>query len=351
MVLLATLFLAAVIFLLRWGLRHRPPPGYWIKAGMALLLLAPVCLFGLVPIGIGWIGPSLVGTRGDESFYAGPWISEDGTWIIQVRRQSNQPVVSPPQGIRPIADYKRELLSEDGFRLSSYLVPPEGVEAKISVVLVHGLFRGGLELESIATMFRDLGAEVLMLELRDHGGSDRGIFTFGRDESLDVIAAVEWLRSQGRQQIVLFGISLGSAVATLACDRLQGIAGLVLDAPMDDLLKTAHRVLGSTQVNIPQPFRSIILTAMEWRMGMSLSEVKPKQCLARLPMDMPVLLIGGERDRRMPPEVVQGIFDGLATRDDLKEIWIRPGSGHGSVSDDDPQGYRQRLTRFLAKLR
>ena len=318
---------------------------------MALLLLAPVCLFGLVPIGIGWFGPSLVGTRTDESFYAGPWIREDGTWVLQARRVRDQPAASPPADIRPIEGYRRDLRSEDGFELRAYLVPPEGVQAKISVVLVHGLFRGGLELESIATMFRDLGAEVLMLELRDHGGSDRGTFTFGRDESLDVVAAVEWLRSQGRGQIVLFGISLGSAAVSLACERLRGIAGMVLDAPMDDLHQTAHRVLGGAQMDIPQPFRSIILTAMEWRLGMSLSEVRPKESLSRLPADMPVLLIGGDRDRRMPPEVVRGIFDGLAARGDLKEIWIRPGSGHGSVSKDDPEGYRERLAHFMAKIR
>ena len=75
--------------------------------------------------------------------------------------------------------------------------------------------------------------------------------------------------------------------------------------------------------------------------------MRPIDDLARLNPDMPVLMIGGSEDKRMPPATVQAMFDHLPTKPALKTLWIRPGSTHGQVWNDDPVGYREHLTAFM----
>ncbi|MHC5065436.1 MAG: alpha/beta hydrolase family protein [Planctomycetota bacterium] len=348
---LVSLVAAALVQLIRSFSGHPPATGYWRRVLLIHLLLIPFYLFGMVPITLGMIAPNLVGTRPDERFYAGPWIRADGSWQLQSRQRPGAVRSGRPADARSDTDFIRDIESSDGLRLRTYLVPPIAPAKNVTVVLVHGLFRGGLELEPIAAMFRELGAEVMLLELRSHGASEASSFSFGPRESLDVIAAVEWLQAQGREKIVLFGVSLGTAAVALACERLRGISALVLEAPMGEFLETAHGMLGLGRMGIPQPFRGIMLAALGWRLGIDWDDVRPGEQLAALPEDTPVLLIGGGLDQRMRPESVREIFTSLPTREDRRELWIRADSGHGSVSQDDPEGYKQRLARILERIR
>jgi pimeloyl-ACP methyl ester carboxylesterase len=121
-------------------------------------------------------------------------------------------------------------------------------------VLVHGIFRGALEIETPGAMLRDLGGEVLLLELRNHGGSEKAPITFGRDEMLDVLTAAEFLQARPEaagRPLVFFGVSFGTAAAALAAPQLRDLDGLVLDAPMDDLRATARRLFATGGVWSP----------------------------------------------------------------------------------------------------
>lgn len=352
--LLATLVLALLVWLVL-RVCGRRPSRYWRRIVFVHLALLPVHLFVTMPLVLGWVGSRWVQTRGDERDYAGPRLAVDGAWLPQSREslqaERDGEVEVAPELLASAEASVVRLQAGDGVPLRAFLVEPRQEPPRCSVVMVHGLFRGGLELEPVGSMFRDLGAEVLLLELRNHGDSGRVPATFGLSESLDVIAAVEWLRGRnglGQRPIVLFGVSLGTAAVSLAAARLQGLGGLVLDAPMDDLMATAHRMLGhSRRLELPQPFRSLVLMAVELWSGFDFAEVEPRAAFRELPPKMPVLLIGGGDDQRMPPAAVKTLFGELPTQPGRKELWIRPGSDHGAVWSDDPGAYREHLRAFL----
>ena len=76
------------------------------------------------------------------------------------------------------------------------------------------------------------------MDQRNHGSSSRAPFTGGLRESDDVVAVVDYMRRQpGRaaRPLVILGVSLGTVAVALALPRLDGVAGVVLDAPIDDL--------------------------------------------------------------------------------------------------------------------
>ncbi len=359
---LATLLLTALWRLVLW-LRRRPAPRFWRRTFAAHGGLFALHLFVTVPFLLGVLVSRSPGTRRDEAGYGGPRLAADGTWIVQSReslaaeregKAAVDPAVSESAAGRAVT-----LTAKDGVKLRAFLVPPPLTAGagppRFVAVLVHGLYRGALEIETPGSMLREQGGEVLLLELRNHGGSGKTKATFGRDESLDVQAAVDFLRARPEAQgrpLVLYAVSLGTAAAALAAPRIPNVAGLVLDAPMDDLRATALRELrsGTFWQSIRDPWASTTLVSFRYLGGVPIEEVKPRETLARLPPDTFVLFVGAGHDVRMPPDSVRALFDGLPTPPDHKELWIEPEATHGKVWVAAPDEYRRRLARLVARI-
>ena len=353
---LATLLLVA-LWRLVLALRRRPALRFWRRAFTWHLGLFAFHLFVTAPLGIGYLASRFVGTRHDEAAYRGPRVDPDGTWLVQTRETlaAERPEKTRTGSAEPAAVW---LTARDGVKLRSFLVPPRppavGADGRprFLAVLVHGLYRGALEIETPGRMLRDLDGEVLLLELRNHGGSGRSKPTFGLDESLDVLAAVEFLRARPEahgRPLVLYAVSLGTAAAALAAPQIPDLTGLVFDAPMDDLAATTGRMLGAGG-GIPQPWRSTLVWSAEHLGRVPFDRVKPRDALARLSPDVALLFIGAGRDGRMPPDSVKALFDALPTRADRKELWIEPAATHGKVWVAAPSEYRHRLGRFVDRI-
>lgn len=330
--------------------------GRWLLVSLLLHLLLTV------PLGLGLAGSRLVGTRGDERAWAGPRIdpaSED--WLLQSREsladEGDGLGAVDAERLAAAADRAVRFESRDGVPLRAFLVPPRsGVEPRATALIVHGLFRGGLEVEPVGAMFRDLGCEVLLLEMRNHGGSGRAPASFGAREQWDVLAAVDWLRGRdaraAARPLLLYGVSLGGAAVALAAPQVEDLAGLVLDAPMDTVAATADRMLqdrghGGRRLAFPQPFRAMVLGWLQIWSDFDLDALRPIDAVRDLDPEVPVLLVGAGVDDRMPPAVVRAVFAALPQAEDRKRLWIRAGSGHGKVFEDDPDGYRERLAWLL----
>lgn len=356
--------LAALLVRLVYRLRHRRPTRYWTRWGQAHLLLVPLYAFVVVPALFGLLGARFVGTRGDESGYAGPRIDPStGEWIRQTRdtlREEKAGRSAVPDEVRSAAaSCAVALRARDGVALRGFVVPPRG-RPRFAALLVHGLFRGSLEIETVGRWLRDEGAAVLLLEMRCHGGSEKTTFTFGAQESLDVLAGYEYLRAQASTRelpVLLFGVSLGSAAAALAAAQIPDLGALVLDAPMLRLVDVAHRVLlpgrpagDGRQVRFLQPWRSLILTAIEMWSGTPMDRVDLSDVYPRLPADLPALIVGAGDDQRMPPEVVRAVFASLRSPADKKELWICEGARHGQVWEKEPEEYRRRLSALVMRM-
>lgn len=352
--LTATTFAVAILWRLVLVLFRRSAPGFWgrtFRWHMGLLLFH---LFVTVPVALGAWLPGAVGTRGDESAYAGPRLGEDGSWQLQSReslRAERDRGAGSDASDPPASPYEVGFTARDGVRLRGFLVPPRDPGPggpRFEAVLVHGLFRGALELETPASMLRDLGGEVLLLELRNHGGSGRAQFTLGRDEALDVAAAASFLTERpgnGDRPLILFAVSLGTAAAGIAAPGIEGLDGLILDAPMDDAASTARRGLveGPFMRSIRDPWATELLLSAHYLGGVPLADVHPREALRHLSPDVAVLLIGAGHDGRMPPDTVRATFEALPTPAERKRLWIEPEATHGKVWVAAPEEYRRHL--------
>ena len=363
LVILAATYAVALLLrlLLRLAPFRRPAQAKsrrWYKTLLRdLAIVMPLALV-LLPVVLGYAGSRLVRTRHDEAAYQGPRLGAEGKWLLQsrqtLREETNGERHVDPALRASAARHRVRIVTADGLGLRAFLVPAQVEPPTAKVILVHGLFRGALELEPVARMFRDLGAEVLMLELRNHGASERVPATYGLGEAEDGLAAARFMQhrhSSGHAPpLILFGVSLGTTAVALAAPRLPEIAGLVLDAPLTDLRGAAQRVLGHG-VGMPAPLASAVLWCMELWSGFSMDAVHVDRELSKLAESVCVLVIGAGRDSRCPPPVVRDVFAALRAPENRKELWIVGDARHGRVWERDPQGYRERLARLLARIR
>jgi len=366
----AILTLATLLLALLWrgglALRRRPAPRFWRRTARWHLGLFAFHALATVPLVLGLLASRFVGTRGDEAAYTGPRVDADGTWQAQSREslaaehpsgsasEANEAAPAPAP-----SPFEVHFSARDGVRLRGFLVPPReerrGPDGtpRFTAVLVHGLYRSALEIEDPGRMLRDLGGEVLLLEMRNHGGSEHARPTFGRDESLDVLAAVDFVRSRpgaSERPLVLFAVSLGTAAAALAAPEIPDLGALILDAPMDDLRATGTRMIARFPASVPGLsgyWRHAILWSADHLGRLPFDAVKPRESLARLSPQVPVLLIGAGHDWRMPPESVRALFESLPTNPEHKELWIEPEATHGKVWMVAPEEYREHLERLV----
>ncbi|HEX9014302.1 MAG TPA: alpha/beta fold hydrolase, partial [Anaerolineaceae bacterium] len=111
-----------------------------------------------------------------------------------------------------------------------------------AVILVNGrddsrtyAFKG--HFVDFAAALQQAGYSVLMIDLRGHGQSGDGRFTFGIKERRDVLGGVDWLTAHGYQpkSIAVFGYSLGGGSVIGAAAEEPSVGAVVTEAAYADI--------------------------------------------------------------------------------------------------------------------
>src|SRR5690606_35689398 len=108
-----------------------------------------------------------------------------------------------------------------------YVPPaPERSRSRSGALVLHGRRRGELiETLRFVPLLHDLGLHVLAQSYRNHDASDPspdGLYHYGASEWEDALAGARELRRRGVDRVVLFGISMGGAIALEALERWGG---------------------------------------------------------------------------------------------------------------------------------
>lgn len=142
-----------------------------------------------------------------------------------------------PAGL-PVEDVR--LTAEDGVSLHAWWIPAPG--AQLTFAMFHGNAANLPNRAEIYRFVRSLPANVLAVEYRGYGKSEgtpseQGLY-------LDALAAHDYLthtRGVKARSIVVFGASLGSAVATDLASKRE-VGALVLEAPFPSTAAVARRI-------------------------------------------------------------------------------------------------------------
>ena len=236
-----------------------------------------------------------------------------------------------------------EIRTEDGFRLTAWWMP-NGKPERAPVVILHGLGASKAHMIDYILFAQEQGNPTLAIDFRGHGGSDPSLTSIGYFESRDAEAAMRFVRDQGAGDPVLWGTSMGAVSALLAAARDGSAAGIIADAPFDTYRNTvlhhARLFYGLSEF----PLITLAMPMIESRVGFRVDKV---DCLrAAEQIRVPMLLLAGEEDARMPPAMVRTIYERAAGP---KEFWIIPGEGHENRNFG--QEFRDKIAGFLSRIR
>jgi pimeloyl-ACP methyl ester carboxylesterase len=223
------------------------------------------------------------------------------------------------------------------------------------VVLIHGYADAKVGGIAWAPAWQSLGFHVLAIDLRAHGESGGDECTGGYFERHDVEQVVNELRATRpaeTAQLVLFGVSLGGAVAAAAAERLQAagaaVDAVVLDSPFTDFRHAAE--VHMDHLGLPgRPFQQAAVRLAERLARADFAAVAPVTTLPRLAC--PVLVIAGASDPFLSPHDATALRAALASGSGdpaARVYWQVDGVAHLMALAADPQAYAARLGAFLS---
>lgn len=217
--------------------------------------------------------------------------------------------------------------TEDGLQLFAWYRKTT-VSGLPTVVIFHGNAGSLADRGDKARVFLDQGYGVMLVEYRGYGGNpgtptESGLMADGRA----ALAALAGFGVGGRD-VVLYGESLGSGVATaMALEARQNaapVAALVLEAPFTSTVDVA---MGR------YPFLPVRWLMKDKYDSLSrMAEVK-----------VPVLVVHGEKDHTVPVALGKKLF--AAANQPKESVWVKD----ADHSDLYQYGVGARVLEFLAR--
>lgn len=223
-------------------------------------------------------------------------------------------------------------------------------------VLIHG--RGGTRAAGLtaARPLRDLGITALAIAYRNDAEvrpPEASRYGLGDTEWLDVDAAIDYAVAHGARRIILFGWSMGGAIAFQSASRSRHkslICALVLDAPVVDWFSVLDR---QAKINkLPTPVARLSLSMISRRWARWITGLETPLDLHRMDwvtraaeLDKPVLLIHSDDDDFVPSRPSHLL---ARARSDMVTMPDYDTARHTKEWNVDPERWEDDVGRFLS---
>ncbi len=214
----------------------------------------------------------------------------------------------------------------DGVTLRGWFFPVEGVDAP-AILYAPATSKDQRSGLSLVRPLHDAGFNVLLFSYRGHGLSDGHYhgFSYGARESLDVDAAVRYLREEkGMRRIGALGHSAGAVSIILSAARNPGIDAVVAASPfrsMEEIWNTNRPAI------FPTPMFELMMRISELLKGFSRDQVRPLDVIADI-APRPLLIIHSSDDKRITVEQAQALF---GAAEEPKQMWLIEDASHAQV--------------------
>jgi fermentation-respiration switch protein FrsA (DUF1100 family) len=249
----------------------------------------------------------------------------------------------PPDGM---AEDVRFSSHQDNVRISGWFFSAAGDGPAPAIVLCHGIGTGRRECLPMALRFSAAGYNVLCFDFRAHGMSDGQFSSVGLHETNDVIGAVQYLKQRPEvdpTRIGAVGFSMGAVATIQAAAQCADIAAVVADSAYASFIE-AVRYSFRVVARLPHfPIAPIAMHWAKWIVHVDPSVLRPVDVIGRI-APRPILVTHGTLDEIVPLRHAYTLFKAA---EEPKELWIVPGAHHVEARDQDPDGYFERIERFL----
>ena len=274
-----------------------------------------------------------------------PWMN-DGKAVVVLRR------LSPGDLNLRFLDLRFEIRDESsggGLRIAGWWIGADGPSER-TVVIIHGYADAKVGGIAWAPMFHELGWNVLAIDLRAHGESGGRYSTAGfweRHDLNQVLNRVRADRAAETKAVVLFGVSLGAAVALAASGTRDDVAGVIAEGPFAsyrDAIAAHGRLHGAPGGWV----QGLSIALAEWMAKADFDAVRPVDLIPKSPC--PVLVFHGGEDFFMVRGESEALREAVERHGDERDGFYEFEAGHVLGLAKDPAGYRERVRGFFESV-
>jgi pimeloyl-ACP methyl ester carboxylesterase len=273
--------------------------------------------------------------------------------------------------IEPVAFYsQREADSADVIIRQGVLKIVKNAPA--TVLICHGYMCDKSDIAFLRLMFPNYN--VMTFDFRAHGEKREGQYcTFGRDEALDVIGAVDYLKSRSEvagKPVLAYGFSMGAVSAIEAQARKPLFDAMILDCPFDSTDSIIHRALANLKFNVlgykfdlpgrgwmqeyaytpfVQALLKVAFKAITQLDALSINTYMHKTAPVKSieNISVPCFFITCKNDDKVPVDAVASVYAGAKG---YKRFWVTDGPRHFGSLFNDPEKYFYKVNKFAAKV-
>ena len=247
-------------------------------------------------------------------------------------------------------------LESDAGSLPAWLLPTDHPDPSDTwAILIHGRASTRAEGLRAAPVLNTLGVPAIAMsyrndaEVRVESSSRYGL---GDTEWIDVDVAIDYAFEHGAKQVVLFGWSMGGAIAFQAASRgrnREHVAALILDGPVVDWINVLD---GQARKNmLPTPVAKLTLEMITQPWARPITGLETPLDLSRMDwvtraaeLDVPVLLIHSDDDEFVPSSPSHAI---ASVRRDLVTMPPYAKARHTKEWNIDPVRWEDDVANFL----
>lgn len=263
------------------------------------------------------------------------------SWGLLSARRLLYPERRPIPPPDPLPEFSVHLLTApDGQPFDVWRLSAPHPRARL--LLCHGYYANRYQALDLAHQLRARGYDVLLFELRGHGGRP-GPCTLGLREAEDAAAVLRWAReAHGPLPVGVLGFSMGGAIACQAAGQDPDVRAVVTDSVYSRFFPVLQRSIWR-QYHLPAvPWAWLTWWCVQAALRARLSAKDPAAIAPRL--CLPLLAIQGGEDRRVVPLLGREFYQRWAGP---KERWFEPSAAHVGMFAAHPRAYCDRVAGFF----
>lgn len=226
--------------------------------------------------------------------------------------------------------------TDDNIKIKGWFIPSEDPKAK-TIILLHGYPADKGDILP-SRLFLQQKYNLLFFDFRYFGISGGSYTTLGKNEVQDLLAAIKYLHTRGINEVGVWGLSMGGAVALLTAPRAPEIKAIVAESSYARLDWMADEYYNIPYIN----YGLALLTRLWGKLFLGIDIKKESILMEAEKLQIPILLIHSQHDNVIPFKHAQALKDALKNDPHLEIIFFQD-IAHGQTMP----GYDKIIMNFF----
>jgi len=289
------------------------------------------------------IGTGIIIVLSISFFYLPYIVREVKNPVAGLFNDTLRKVVPPDFGRYGLKGESFYFRTRDSLRMSAYRIPSD-TAVKGTVIALHGYRSNKNKYLPVIPFFTSRGYDFIAVDLRGHNMSEGDYTGFSYLEKKDINDLIDYLRRENliRGKLILYGHSIGAATAVGVASEREDVDALVLESLFTSFDKIIPNYInfytGVNADSLPNQAEKFIFDKIK----IPADSIRPVDQAEKI--DIPVLLIHGAQDKKVPLKHAEKMYERLKGP---KKLIVIDSATHNTLWERGGDAYFDTILRFL----